>query len=567
MGNDPSGKVRCAIYTRKSSEDGLAQDFNSLDAQREACAAYVASQASEGWELLSAHYDDGGVSGGTLERPSLQRLLSDVAKNRIDIVVVYKVDRLTRSLLDFAKLVEIFDAANVSFVSVTQAFNTTSSMGRLTLNMLLSFAQFEREITAERIRDKIAASKAKGMWMGGIAPLGYEPDGNNSLRIVEGHARLIRDIYRRYLSLKAVRLVFDELSAEGVTAPLRIKKDGGTIGGRSFTRGQLYQILKNPIYCGKIRHKKAIYEGRHQAIIDSDVWNNVQSILAENTRGQSANRKASSRFLGGLLFDESGEPWIPVHTSKPNSRRYRSVEKRFYYYVKRSVHFQKTGQRKSGKMPSRLPADELEQLVKKTVSQFLSDPIAVLSEVGLPLDCTSIERVRQSSEVLCNSLSNPEHYKLIRRVIIHLEHLEIILSLSVLSLLIGLGTNCNGRTTTSLTNDMRLVRNSNSLRLIDKRGEVMVSKVDPVLLNLLAQARVWWRQLEKGQMDIATLARKEKVTASYITRVVRLSFLSPKIIEKMLKGEQPSQMNGVTILAKGAIPMSWNDQEAIHSIA
>ncbi len=242
--------IRCAIYTRKSSDEGLEQDFNSLDAQREACAAYVLSQASEGWKLLPELYDDGGLSGGTLERPALQRLLADVKAGGIDIIVVYKVDRLTRSLLDFSKLVEALDEAGTSFVSVTQSFNTTTSMGRLTLNMLLSFAQFEREVTAERIRDKIAASKAKGMWMGGTPPLGYRPDGR-SLAIIDDHACIVRDIFARYRKLGNVRLVANELASEGITSPPRVTTKGQSYGGCSFTRGQLYYMLRNPIYVGR----------------------------------------------------------------------------------------------------------------------------------------------------------------------------------------------------------------------------------------------------------------------------------------------------------------------------
>ncbi|TPG08458.1 recombinase family protein, partial [Sphingomonas oligophenolica] len=239
-------RVRCAIYTRKSSEEGLEQAFNSLDAQREACAAYILSQASEGWSPLPDIYDDGGLSGGTLERPALQRLLAEVRAGHVDIIVVYKVDRLTRSLLDFSKLVEAFDAAGTSFVSVTQSFNTTTSMGRLTLNMLLSFAQFEREVTAERIRDKIAASKAKGMWMGGTPPLGYRPDGR-SLAIVEDHAAVIRDIFARYLDLGNVRLLGQALARERIRVPLRtMTSSGRAFGGVAFTRGQLYAILKRP---------------------------------------------------------------------------------------------------------------------------------------------------------------------------------------------------------------------------------------------------------------------------------------------------------------------------------
>ena len=236
--------VRCAVYTRKSSEDGLEQDFNSLDAQREACAAYVLSQASEGWVLIGESYDDGGLSGGTLERPALQRLLGDVAAGLVDIIVIYKLDRLTRSLLDFAKLVETLDGTGTSFVSVTQSFNTTTSMGRLTLNMLLSFAQFEREVTGERIRDKIAASKAKGMWMGGIPPLGYRPQGR-TLVVDAEQAELVRSIYARYLSCGNVRLLAEGLIAEGIKAPKRRTASGRAFGGAPFSRGQLYAILRN----------------------------------------------------------------------------------------------------------------------------------------------------------------------------------------------------------------------------------------------------------------------------------------------------------------------------------
>ena len=258
--------VRCAIYTRKSSDEGLEQSFNSLDAQREACAAYILSQASEGWTALPTIYDDGGISGGTLERPALQRLLGEVAAGRVDIIVVYKVDRLTRSLFDFAKLVELLDKAGTSFVSITQSFNTTTSMGRLTLNMLLSFAQFEREVTAERIRDKLAASKAKGMWMGGVPPLGYAPDGR-SLVIVDEHAALIRTIFERYLALGAVRPLEQELLRQGITVPGRTTIGGKPTGGGQFSRGQLYKILSNVSYAGQIGHKDKVYPGLHQAII------------------------------------------------------------------------------------------------------------------------------------------------------------------------------------------------------------------------------------------------------------------------------------------------------------
>ena len=314
-----SKRVRCAIYTCKSSEEGLEQDFNSLHAQREACAAYVLSQASEGWTLLPQVYDDGGISGGTLERPALQRLLADVAAGTIDNIVVYKVDRLTRSLLDFAKLVEAFDKAEVSFVSVTQSFNTTTSMGRLTLNMLLSFAQFEREVTAERIRDKIAASKAKGMWMGGTPPLGYRPDGR-SLSIVAEHAAIVREIYARYLGLGNVRRLADQLERDRIRSPRRQRLTGTEFGGAVFSRGQLYSILKNPIYVGRIAHKDRTFPGKHPPIIDQAQWDEVQVLLAQHVQGQRTHRAETRSLLADKLVGPAGEPLIATHSTKGKVR-------------------------------------------------------------------------------------------------------------------------------------------------------------------------------------------------------------------------------------------------------
>ena len=315
-------RVRCAIYTRKSSEEGLEQDFNSLHAQREACAAYILSQASEGWVLNPDEYDDGGTSGGTLERPALQRLLADVATGVVDNIVVYKVDRLTRSLLDFSKLVEAFDKAGVSFVSITQSFNTTTSMGRLTLNMLLSFAQFEREVTAERIRDKIAASKAKGMWMGGTPPIGYAKN-ERTLKVVEEEAEFIRHIFARYLSLGNVRRLSDELASQGIKSPVRTYATGRPAGGGFLTRGQLYYLLGNPIYIGRIRHRDKTYPGLHKAIINQDIWDAVQVALADNTQGHVRQKTERSSLLAGLIRDAAGEPLVASHAC-PGRRRGRA---------------------------------------------------------------------------------------------------------------------------------------------------------------------------------------------------------------------------------------------------
>jgi site-specific DNA recombinase len=271
MKNRPGqGILRCAIYTRVSTDQGLEQDFNSLDAQREACEAYIKSQAHEGWRVIRDRYDDGGFSGGSMERPALQKLLADVEARRIDVIVVYKVDRLTRSLADFAKLVETFDAHGVSFVSVTQSFNTTTSMGRLTLNVLLSLAQFEREVTGERIRDKIAASKKKGMWMGGVVPLGYRIE-DRALHVVEDHAAIVRSVFRRYLEAGSVVRLKQQLDAEGVRIPIRIDGAGRSTGGGLFSRGHVYKLLSNPIYVGRIAHKGQVHEGQHQPIVIQDL--------------------------------------------------------------------------------------------------------------------------------------------------------------------------------------------------------------------------------------------------------------------------------------------------------
>src|SRR6266852_3466923 len=300
--------LRCAVYTRKSSEHGLEQDFNSLDAQREAAEAYIKSQAHEGWKCLKTRYDDGGLSGATLERPALQSLLADIQSRKVDVVVVYKVDRLTRSLVDFAKMVEIFDAHGVSFAAVTQQFNTTTSMGRLTLNVLLSFAQFEREVTGERIRDKIAASKQKGMWMGGTVPLGYDVR-DHRLVVNPKEAATVRLIFQLYIELRSVRQVRDELDRRSIVSKQRVSKTGARSGGVRFGRGALYQMLANPIYVGEIRHKRLSHPGQHEPMIERSTWQQVQEILKERAARQrgSATRRAT-RLLTGKLFDEKGEP-------------------------------------------------------------------------------------------------------------------------------------------------------------------------------------------------------------------------------------------------------------------
>src|SRR5256714_3581642 len=365
----PRTKIfRCAIYTRKSSEEGLEQDFNSLHAQRESCDAYIKSQRHEGWTPLPTLYDDGGYSGGSTDRPALKRLLADIQSGLIDVVVVYKVDRLTRSLADFAKIVEIFDAAGVSFVSVTQQFNTTTSMGRLTLNVLLSFAQFEREVTGERIRDKIAASKQKGMWMGGVPPLGYRAC-DHKLTVVDSEAETVRHIFRRYAALGSVRLLRDELAAQGIGSKRWTSAAGRSWGGKPLARGALYQMLRNRIYRGEIVHRDKSYPGEHIAIVDQGLWQQAQAKLAANAIERSAGeRMANPSLLAGLLHDGEGQRLTPTHAVK-NGARYR-------YYVSRRLI---TGSRGAAPEGLRIPAGEIERLVTSRIGEPLSHP-ARLSE-------------------------------------------------------------------------------------------------------------------------------------------------------------------------------------------
>src|SRR5208337_3740258 len=340
--------------------------FNSLHAQREACEAFIKSQAGEGWRLIKTAYDDGGLSGGTMERPALQRLLEDIRRRLVDAVVVYKVDRLTRSLADFAKMVEVFDAHDVSFVAVTQQFNTTTSMGRLTLNVLLSFAQFEREVTGERIRDKIAASKKKGMWMGGRVPIGYDVV-ERRLVVNPAEAATVREIYARYLELGSIRLLKQELDRRGIISKVRVSKAGIRSGGQPFSRGALHELLSNPTYVGEIRHRKDRHPGQHEAIVDRELWGKVQQRLREQAahpRGRSTVSAPS--LLTGKLFDEAGEP-LYVGGPTKGKRRYR-------YYVSRRLITSPADQSKDG---WRLAAPEIEGSVVSATAQLLRDRAAI----------------------------------------------------------------------------------------------------------------------------------------------------------------------------------------------
>src|SRR6266403_928356 len=312
----PSVKwVRCAIYTRVSTEYGLDLEFNSLDAQYDAASSYIKSQAHAGWTLIRSRYDDGGFSGGSTDRPDLQRLLDDIRSRKLDVIVVYKVDRLTRSLADFAKLVELFDGHGVSFVSVTQQFNTTTSMGRLTLNVLLSFAQFEREVTSERIRDKIAASKRKGLWVGGMTPLGYETK-DRKIVVVEEEAERVRTIFRRYLKLGSLNLLMADLRERGIVTKVRSLKTGRTVGGIPFTRGSLAHLLRNRFYIGEVAFKGEVLQGEQPAIVDRDLFDTVQAKLHDQRHNHTVTRAKSDALLIGRIYDDRGNRMTPSHARK-----------------------------------------------------------------------------------------------------------------------------------------------------------------------------------------------------------------------------------------------------------
>src|ERR1700731_564957 len=408
MPRGDNGRKRCAIYTRKSSEEGLEQEFNSLAAQREACEAFIRSQRNEGWVWVRTRYDDGGFSGGNLERPALQRLVADIRAGRIDIVVVYKVDRLTRSLADFARLVELFDAEAVSFVSVTQQFNTTSSMGRLTLNVLLSFAQFEREVTGERIRDKIAASKKKGMWMGGNVPLGYDAS-ERTLVINPAEAGIVQRIFALYHELGGVRRVKEEADRLGLRTKRSTTAGGTERGGKVLSRGHIYHLLSNPIYIGEIAHKGQPYPGQHPPLIDAETWTAVRDQLVTNATNHRRKADAAEpSLLAGLLTDARGERFTPSHAVK-KGRRYR-------YYVSTALITEAGTDQSQG---WRLPAQEIEDAVIRVLANALTTPALLIERFGtaIPSDQTRkmLDRAIRLAAVLKRSPA--ERAKVVRDLI------------------------------------------------------------------------------------------------------------------------------------------------------
>jgi site-specific DNA recombinase len=531
--------VRCAIYTRKSSDEGLDQEFNSLDAQREACEAYIVSQRHAGWIALGDMYDDGGLSGGTMERPALKRLLEDITAGKVQIVVVYKVDRLTRSLADFAKIVDILDAHNASFVSVTQQFNTTTSMGRLTLNMLLSFAQFEREIAGERIRDKIAASKRKGMWMGGNVSLGYDVK-DRKLIVNEPEAATARLIFRRYAELGSVALLKAELDRLGIVSKRREGTRGRLAGGQHFSRGALYLMLQNRLYRGDIVHQGEAYPGQHEAILDPELWQIVQNKLAvhRQERALAVGAEAPS-LLAGLIVDADGNPMTPTHAKK-RAKRYR-------YYVSASLLDRDDSRAQKG---MRIPAGDIEALVLDRLRVFfssridVSDAVAPLDLEAHPLDAALrnafglSERWLAAPPVVMKSLVRD----IVEQITVAADRIEIQLSRAKIAAALQVGERGQrpDLDPVVLSIEAKLRRAGKGKRLVIENGAE--TEVNEGLVELIKEAFAIRNQLLSGSHDsIEAMSGHLGMNKGRLTSLVRLSYLSPEIVRALLRAVNPTR--------------------------
>jgi site-specific DNA recombinase len=516
--------LRCAVYTRKSTDEGLEQDFNSLQAQREACEAFIRSQRSEGWTLVPTAYDDGGISGGTMDRPALQRLMANIEEKRIDVIVVYKVDRLTRSLADFSKMVELFDRHGVSFVAVTQQFNTTTSMGRLTLNVLLSFAQFEREVTSERIRDKIAASKKKGLWMGGLPPLGYRVH-NRQLVVEPGEAAYVKAVYELYLKLGTVKALVAQVRR-------KLGMPRSATGEREVTRGGFYTMLQNPVYVGLTRHKENRYPGQHEAIIDRALWDAVQTQLQANCRNADRSTQKRDDFpLRGKLVGPDDQPIKPYAANK-KGQRYR-------YYVTNSE--EDVNDRKAA---WRLPALEVERHVAAIVTQMLSDSVA-MARAAQQVSLTAEE----IDDVLAMTKQRGSVLRWVERVMLHVDQLVVRLVLPA-------------RTPVVMEQSSPYVlRRRGQERRLVILGSTTTSSADPRILKALRIGFQFWEQLQSERpLTAAQFARQHGVDNRYVGRALQLRFLSPVMIERLINGRQRPELTGEQLLRRTTVALSWDQQ-------
>ena len=522
--------VRCAIYTRVSTEHGLDQEFNSLDAQYDAASAYIKSQAHAGWTLIRSRYDDGGYSGGSTDRPDLQRLLDDIRARKLDVIVVYKVDRLTRSLADFAKLVELFDSHGVSFVSVTQQFNTTTSMGRLTLNVLLSFAQFEREVTSERIRDKIAASKRKGLWVGGPLPLGYHMK-DDKIAVVEDEAERVRLIYRRYLELGGVNALVRDLLGRNIRTKSRLLATGATRGGVPFGRGSLFYLLRNRFYVGEVKYKDEILPGEQPAIMDRALFDAVQQKLTDQWTTRSTVRNASDHLLTGLLFDDAGHRMVATHATKAGIR--------YRYYVS-LPHLHGESKTASVGAVSRIPATEIEGVIVKSLHEHL---IALKEKPSYSGTQVGDRKVVQDS---------------IARIDVHEDRLAVRLK------------SANNEETSDST-DYHLLsilwqkppsRRSREILLPHgiPRNEVRPTRIErrARLVSAIARGRRWLNEIVSGSAtDVQEIATRQKCSVRQVNMTLSLAFLAPDLVRAAVEGRLP---RGFGVERLRDAPAEWSQQ-------
>jgi DNA invertase Pin-like site-specific DNA recombinase len=522
----PRQKVRCAIYTRVSTEAGLDQDFNSLDAQYDAAQAYIRSQAHAGWQLVRTRYDDGGFSGGSTNRPALQQLLTDIRANRIDVIVVYKVDRLTRSLADFAKLVELFDANGVSFVSVTQQFNTTTSMGRLTLNVLLSFAQFEREVTSERIRDKIGASKRKGLWVGGMVPLGYQAK-DRKIAVVEEEAKTVRHIFRRYLELGSLNLLLTDLRKSGIKTKTRPLSNGRTIGGIPFARGPIAAFLRNRFYVGEVRYKGEIFPGEQTAILDRSLFDTVQATLDQQRTNHTKARQQSDALLMGRIFDDRGNKMTPSYAVKKGVR--------YRYYISAALLH---GQSDRASKLNRVPAVETEHLIAAAVRKHLGAKPShgLIEQAGSMTDKELIATHVVRVEI------KPDH------LLVHLARQQ--------------DREADTANATGLVVPWKKTPSKRPREIIPPASASSRQDHRPIraetrakLVTAIAKGRLWLEELCAGTVDdVKQIAKREKCSIRQVNRTITLAFLAPTLVQAAVDGRLP---RGIGVASLRDLPAEW----------
>jgi DNA invertase Pin-like site-specific DNA recombinase len=563
-----------------STDAGLDQDFNSLDAQYEGASAYIRSQAHAGWTQLRTRYDDGGFSGGSTDRPALQQLLNDVRSGRVDIIVVYKVDRLTRSLADFAKLVELFDSHGVSFVSVTQQFNTTTSMGRLTLNVLLSFAQFEREVTSERIRDKIAASKRKGLWVGGVVPLGYHAK-DRKITIVESEARTVRHIFKRYLELGSLNLLLPDLKRSGITTRIRRLADGRTIGGIPFARGALAYLLRNRFYIGEVRYKGEVLAGQQPRLLDRALFAAVQAKLDQQRSNHVTARHSSESILMGLIHDDAGNLMTPTHTLK-NGKRYR-------YYISAALL---QGEASQAGRVNRIPAEQVERLIADAIRTRLVDRREKTPKAGT--NTAAVEQQRPSSgrgagklptdtpatatKTHASTMSSLDDKHIVRshlrRVDVHVDHLIVSMTRHAVHETMPIDADADhdlkgrrsaaGRpivirilwTKPPVRAAREIVVPAKSKQRSDNRP--IRAETRAKLVTAIAQGRRWLDELISGTVtSTQEIADRQRCSARQVNMTISLAFLSPSLVQAAVEGRLP---RGVGVANLRDAPAEWSLQ-------